>query len=540
MIERETLERDQPSPPEERTAIFMAPIQLPHMQRRLITIGVMTGMFLGALEGTVVGTAMPTVVARLGGIDIYSWVFSIYLLTSTVTMPLWGKLSDLYGRRRFYLLGVGLFLFGSVLSGQSNSMHELIGFRAIQGLGAGALVPLGLTMIGDIYSLTERARMQGLFSGVWGMASMVGPLVGGLITDHISWRWVFYLNVPFGLAAVVIIGLTRKEPRTERQVHIDARGVITFATAITLFLLALMEGGRSYGWTSPTILSLFAASIFSFWLFLSLERNAPEPIIPLSLFRENRLFRATAINGLLAGMAMFGSISFIPLFVQGVIGTSATRAGSVLIPLTIGWTSWSVVSSRLLLRVGYRPLVIAGMCSLTIAFLMLIRLSPTSSWLLIYSNMFLVGMGMGLSMVTLLIAVQNSVQRQQMGIATSATQFFRIIGGAIGVAIMGTVMTLRMKVHVVDPTISPNGNTTEIARLLQHPDALIDPMTRGRLSPEVLTVLQGVLADALHGVFWVGLIVAVLALGSAFLVPKGRPHEHAVQREPILPLGERN
>jgi len=235
---------------------------------------------------------------------------------------------------------------------------------------------------------------------------------------------------------------------------------------------------------------------------------------------------------------MFGSISFIPLFVQGVIGTSATMAGSVLVPLTIGWTTCSVIGSRLLLVVGYRPLVIVGMSSLTTAFLILTRLSPAVSWPLIYADMFLIGMGMGLSMVTLLIAVQNSVQRQQMGIATSATQFFRIIGGAIGVAIMGTVMTLRMKAHLVDPTLSTTGKAAEIARLIQHPDALIDPVTRGRLSPEVLTVLQGVLADALRGVFWVGLFVAGLALMSAFLVPKGKAHEYAVQRESIAPVLE--
>ncbi len=533
MIKQKTLERERPSTAPDQSAIHIAPVQLPPMQRRLVTIGVITGMFLGALEATVVGTAMPTVVARLGGIEIYSWVFSIYLLTSTVTMPIWGKLSDLYGRRLFYLIGVGLFMLGSALSGQSNSMHELIAYRAIQGMGAGALLPLGLTIIGDIYSLTERARMQGLFSGVWGIASMSGPLVGGLITDHISWRWVFYVNVPFGLAAFVLIGLMLKEPPTERQVQIDYRGAVSFTAAITLFMLALMEGGRSYGWDSPFILSLWAGSAISFWLFISFERKAHEPILPWSLFRENRFVRITAINGLLAGMAMFGAISFIPLFVQGVIGTSATRAGSVLVPLTIGWTGCSIIASRLLLVVGYRPLVIAGMGSLTVAFLVMTQFSPTSSWPLIYSDLFLVGTGMGFSMVTLLIAVQNSVQRSQMGMATSATQFFRVIGGAIGVAIMGTVMTLRMKSHLFDPTLASNEQGGEITRLLQHPDALIDPLARKGLSPEVLAVLQSVLADALRGVFWVGLVVAVLALVSAFFVPKGKAQEHAIQRESI-------
>lgn len=540
MTEPETLKREPSAPPEEITGMLAAAVPLPPMQRRLVTIGVMTGMFLGALEGTVVGTAMPTVVARLGGIAIYPWVFSVYLLTSTVTMPVWGKLSDLYGRRRFYLIGIGLFMLGSALSGQSSSMIELISYRALQGLGAGALVPLGLTIVGDIYSLKERARMQGLFSGVWGLASIIGPLVGGLITDHISWRWVFYINVPFGFLAAAIVGTTLKEPPVERQARIDTKGVVSFAAAVALLMLALMEGGRSYGWTSLKTLALFAASALLLGLFITWERNAPEPVIPFSLFQQNRIFRATMVNGFLAGMAMFGSLSFMPLFVQGVLGTSATKAGSVLIPLTLGWTGFSVISSRLLLKIGYRPLVITGMASLTIGFLILIRLSGASPWTLIYADMFLIGMGMGLSMVTLMIAVQNSVQRQQMGIATSATTFFRIIGGAIGVAIMGTVMIHRMQAHRFQLGSATAAQMAEMSRLLEHPDALIDPLARRELSAEVLAPVQGALADALHGVFLVGLAVAVLALLSAFLVPKGKAHEHVVQRKPIASVGESN
>jgi EmrB/QacA subfamily drug resistance transporter len=508
------------------------------MQRKLVTLGVITGLFLGALEGTVVGTAMPTVVARLGGIDIYSWVFSIYLLTSTVTMPVWGKLSDLYGRRRFYLIGIGLFMLGSALSGQSNSMVELITYRAIQGLGAGALVPLGLTIIGDIYSLEERSRMQGLFSGVWGMASLIGPLVGGLITEHVSWRWVFYINVPFGLAAATIIGLTLKEPPMEKQARIDTKGVISFAASMTLLLLAMMKGGRGESWTSPLILGMFVASALAMGLFIVWERTAPEPIIPLSLLQENRLFFAGSINGFLSGMAMFGTMSFIPLYVQGVLGTSATKAGAVLIPLTFGWTMFSIISSRLLLKVGYRPLVITGMVSLVAGFLLLIQLEPATPWALICADVFLIGVGMGLSVVTLTIAVQNSVQRQYMGIATSAITFFRIIGGMIAVAIMGTVMIHRMRDYQAHLSSAATGNAADIVRLLEHPDALIDPLARMRLPHDVLTAVQTALADALHGVFWVGLIVALLAFISAFLVPKGKAHELAVMREATAPVGE--
>ncbi|MCS6804586.1 MAG: MFS transporter [Blastocatellia bacterium] len=538
MPKHESAALTEPTPAPDSSAMFTAPVQLPPVQRKLVTLGVITGLFLGALEGTVVGTAMPTVVARLGGIDIYSWVFSIYLLTSTVTMPVWGKLSDLYGRRRFYLIGIGLFMLGSALSGQASSMVELITCRAIQGLGAGALVPLGLTIIGDIYSLAERSRMQGLFSGVWGVASLIGPLVGGLITEHISWRWVFYINVPFGLAAATIIGLTLKEPPIGKQARLDIKGVISFAASMTLLLLAMMKGGRGESWNSPAILSMFLASAVALVLFIVWERAAQEPIIPLTLLQENRLFFAGSLNGFLAGMAMFGTMSFIPLYVQGVLGTSATKAGVVLIPLTFGWTTFSIISSRLLLRVGYRPLVITGMISLVAGFLLLVRLNPTTPWALICADVFLIGVGMGLSVVTMTIAVQNSVPRHYMGIATSAITFFRIIGGMIAVAIMGTVMIHRLRAYQATLSSVPTIHSGDIARLLEHPDALIDPLARAHLSQPVLTAVQSALADALGGVFWVGLIVSLLAFLSAFLVPKGKAHELAIKREAVAPAGE--
>jgi EmrB/QacA subfamily drug resistance transporter len=510
-----------------------ARVELPRAQRRLVTIGVMLGMSLGALEATAVSTAMPTVVAQLHGIDIYSWVFSIYLLTSTVTLPLWGKLSDLYGRRPFYLLGIGLFLIGSALSGQADSMPALIAYRAIQGFGAGALLPLGLTIIGDIYSLKERTRMQGLFSGVWGLASIIGPLLGGLLTDHISWRWVFYFNIPFGLAAGIVVGSRLKEPVLENRVRIDYRGAISFAAAITLFLLAFMQAGQQWAWASVPVFSLFAASALLLVIFAYFERGAAEPIIPVRLFRTNAIFRATVINGLFAGMAFYGSLTFLPLFAQGVMGTSATMAGTVLVPLTLSWVSFSVIGSRLILRLGYRPLVILGMVALGLGFLILTRLTPTASWTLIYTDMVLLGMSMGLSMTTLLIAVQNAVPRQQRGVATSATQFFRIIGGAIGVAVMGSVMAISLRAHLIPPDqlVSRDPSVVELNRLLQHPDALIDPLARRHLSSSVLGILQGTLAEALHRVFIVGLVAALLALATAFLVPKGKAADHAVPQD---------
>ena len=256
-------------------------------RRWAVTIGIMTGMFLAAMEATVIGTAMPTVIATLGGLDHYSWVFSAYLITSTVTVPLWGKLSDLYGRRLFYQLGIGVFLLGSALSGMSTSMTELIIFRAIQGLGAGALLPLGMTIIGEIFTLKERARMQAYFSGVWGLASVIGPIAGGFITDQLDWRWVFYINLPVGLAAALIMGFALKEPKRTERPTIDYAGAATLTGAITLLMLALVEGGAKVETLlAPANLALFAGAIVLGYLFIRIERKAADPIVPLDMFRS--------------------------------------------------------------------------------------------------------------------------------------------------------------------------------------------------------------------------------------------------------------
>lgn len=498
-------------------------------RRRIITVGILIGTFLGALEATVVSTAMPTVIASLGGLHIYSWVFSVYLLTSTVTVPIWGRLSDLYGRRAFYIAGIGLFLLGSALSGQSRTMLELIVFRAIQGLGAGALVPLGLTIIGDLYAMVERTRVQTLFSAVWGVASILGPVTGGFLTDQLSWRWVFYINIPFGMAAAVIIGVALVEEGFRRKAAIDYPGAILLAASITLFLVALMEGGSgvlgSRGWSSLPVISMLAGSAGLAVGFVYIESRVPEPIVPLSLF-SNAIFRAATVNGLLAGMALFGSISFIPLYVQGVMGGSATQAGSVLTPILLGWVTFAAIGGRLLLRVGYRFTVIAGMILLTTGFFFLARIGPSAGPVYITLDMLATGAGMGLSMLTLLIAVQSAVPRDLLGIATSSTQFFRSIGGIVGVALMGSVLSSRLSSEV-ERTVSIDGSHQELAELARHPDIIINADARARIPLPVLQDFTTALDHALHSVFLVGLAVAILALVSAFLVPPGKSQEHA-------------
>jgi EmrB/QacA subfamily drug resistance transporter len=497
-------------------------LEMSGRRRWAVTAGVMTGMFLAALEATVVGTAMPTVISALGGLNQYSWVFSAYLITSTVTVPVWGKLSDLYGRRLFYQIGIAVFLAGSVLSGVSTSMAQLIIFRAIQGLGAGALVPLGMTIIGDIFTLEERARMQAFFSGVWGLASVIGPVVGGFITDQLSWRWVFYINLPVGLAAALIIGLALKEPRRTKRPVIDYAGGALLMAAITLLMLALVEGGTSLATLlAPANLALFAGAVALIAIFAWVERRAADPIVPFKLFR-NRVVAVAVAAGFLAGVAMFGAISFIPLFAQGALGSTATEAGSLLTPLMLSWVGMSIIGGRLLLKVGYRPTSVVGFTLLTLGFVLLSNFERETARLWLYVDLILIGAGLGLTMLTLLIAVQQAVARAQLGVATSLNQFARSIGGAVGVAVMGAVLSAGLASQLSE--MAQNGSAAltpeHAAQLAANPNALIDPHAQAALAPGALDALRGAMAAAIHKVFWVGTVLSALALLVSFFLPR--------------------
>jgi EmrB/QacA subfamily drug resistance transporter len=490
---------------------------LPSGKRVSVTLGILVGMFLAALEMTVVGTAMPTIVSSLGGLEIYSWVFSAYLLTSTVTVPIWGKLSDLHGRRLLYMFSVGLFLFGSILSGLARSMSELIVFRAVQGLGAGGLLPIGMTIIGELYTPVERARIQGFFSGVWGVASILGPLAGGFLTDQLNWRWVFYINIPFGLIAALIIGTQLKEDLSQhKRAHLDFFGISLFTLAMSLLMILLVRSETSFDFRSPVTALLLAGTTVSLLLFIRAERRAQEPLLPVELF-HNKVFTGATLNGFLAGTAMFGLLSFIPLFVQGVQGTGATEAGSVLTPLLLGWVIFSAVGGRLLLRFTFRQVMFAGTFLMLCGFLALDVMTAETSRTVVLRNSLMLGSGMGLTMITSMIAVQDSVSRRLLGIATSTSQFFRSIGGAIGVAIMGTVMIQRMNHQVA--TASEFRNLREFAH---NPDVFLQPATRDSMSPALVSAFQHMLANALHSVFIVGTVICFVALIGVFLMPSLR------------------
>jgi EmrB/QacA subfamily drug resistance transporter len=461
-------------------------------RKRRALIGVMLSVFLAAMESTVVATAMPKVVASLGGINIYSWVFSGFLLTSTVTIPVWGRLSDLFGRRPMYMAGLVLFLIGSALSGVAQTMGQLIAFRMLQGLGAGSLLTLSMTIIADLFGLERRAKMQGYISGVWGLASMLGPLLGGLLTDHVSWRWVFYINVPFGVIAMAVVwGALRRDARPVRRPTIDYIGLALFFGGVSALLIGLGQAGRAGRWSGLDVVGPLLGAAAALVAFVAVERRVPEPIVPLRLFRH-RMVLAASVTGFLAGMAMFGAISFVPLFLQSVSGMTATSAGFVLTPFVLGWVALSIVSARLVLKVGYRSVVV--MACLAGAFVLLSRWSPALTQGVAMRDALLGGIGMGMTMVPMLIAVQSAVPRGDLGSATSMTQFFRTIGGAVGLSLMGAVMARRLG------------------------DGL--PM-----------------ADALHGVFVVGLVVCVVAFASAFLVPAGRAQDLARAEVPGAATG---
>jgi EmrB/QacA subfamily drug resistance transporter len=501
-------------------------------RRGLVLGGVMAAMFLAAMESTVVATAMPTVIASLGGIRIYSWTFSAFLLTSTVSMPIWGRLADHLGRRPAYLGGLSLFLLGSALAGFSHSMEQLIAFRALQGLGAGSLITIGMTIIGDLYGMERRAKMQGYFSSVWGMASLVGPLVGGVLTDRVSWRWVFYINLPFGIlaAAAIAAGLRDEAPEHPRGAF-DVLGMAVFVAAISAFLVGLVDAGAGESWARSSVMGLLALSGAFLVVFVFVERRAAQPMIPLHLF-GNPIVRSAAVTGLLAGMAMFGAIAYVPLYLQAVTGASATLSGWVLMPFVLGWVVFSILAARLCLRIGYRPVVLTGMITLVLAFVLLSGWNETLTAAVAARDITLAGVGMGMVFVPMLIAVQSAVPRSLLGSATSLTSFFRTIGGAVGVAVMGAAMTHRLERALAGMVATaPDALRGPLRQLAAHPDLVVNPITRATLGSDLLAVMRPALAHAVGGVFVVGLVVAVVALLSGLLVPAGHARDLAIPRD---------
>jgi EmrB/QacA subfamily drug resistance transporter len=486
------------------------------MQAALIIAGLMLGMALAALDTTVVGTAMPTIIGKLGGVSLYSWVFSAYLLTSTTTVPVYGKLADLLGRKPVFLFGVGVFLIGSALCGLAQSMVQLIVFRAVQGIGAGAVLPITMTIIGDLFSIEQRARLQGLFSGVWGVSSVAGPALGGLITDHIDWRWVFYVNVPFGLLSALLIFLLLHERVARRRHAIDYLGTATLTAGVTALLWGLLQGGKAWGWAAPASAATFGLAALMLAVFLWQERRAAEPVLPLSLFRS-RIIAVAGVAGGLSGAAMFGVTSFVPLWVQGVEGGTATDAGVVVAPLSMGWPVGSIIAGRLIVRFGYRPAAILGGACLLAGGALLLAVGQGTARVLVVALLVLVGLGLGFTSSSFIIAVQNAVSWSQRGVVTASTQFFRTIGGTIGVAALGALLTSGWRHRTADLGA---GN-------LDSASVLLDPARRAALAPDTVAALRRALDLALDGVFVAVAVLALLVFVAVLFVPGGRAQDLA-------------
>jgi EmrB/QacA subfamily drug resistance transporter len=409
--------------------------------RQILTIfgGLMLGMLLAALDQTIVSTALPTITGELGGLEHLSWVVTSYLLASTVSTPLYGKLGDLFGRKRLFQVAIVVFLVGSVLSGAARDMPQLIAFRAVQGLGGGGLIVLAQAIIAEVVSPRERGRYQGYFGAVFGAASVIGPLLGGWLTDAASWRWVFYVNIPLGAAALVVTSAVLPTGQRRGHPRVDYTGTAILTAAVSCLVLFTTWGGTEYPWGSPTIVGLAVASLVLLAVLVVVERRVPEPIVPIHLFSV-RAFNVASSASVIIGVAMFGAISFLPLFLQVVNGASASNSGLLLVPLMVGLLSASMVSGQIITRTGhYRIFPILGTAVATVAMFLLSTMGTHTSQLTVSAYMVVLGVGLGLTMQTLVLAVQNAVTLQDLGAATSTVSFFRSMGGSVGVALFGAL-----------------------------------------------------------------------------------------------------
>lgn len=479
-------------------------------RRPLVLAALILAMFMSAIEGTIVATAMPSIAAELGGFSLYSWVFSSFLLMQAITIPIVGKLSDLLGRKPVFIAGVVLFLAASVLCGFAPSMPLLVFCRFLQGIGAGAVQPITVTLVGDLYALEERGRVQGYMSGVWGFSSIAGPLAGGVLVHTLGWQWIFWINVPFGIASIALISRYLHEGVERRRPQVDYPGAVLLLLAVGALMLALTQASE-WGWM--VIVPLLAASGLGLALFVAQEKRAPDPLMHLGLW-ASPLIRWANLATLTAGIMMIGVITFLPTFVQGVLGRSALLAGFTLSMMTLGWPIASFVAGNLIVRTGVVRLARVGGAGAIVGTLMIALLAdrgPLGAGV----GSFILGVGLGFLSTTFVVAIQTSVPWNQRGVATASNMLMRILGQALGAALFGGVLNFQMARFLAGHGLEGRVSMESIEALMG--DAAASTV---RLAPEVMAQLRVGLEDSLHAVFWGIVIMGVITLVAALKVPE--------------------
>jgi EmrB/QacA subfamily drug resistance transporter len=480
--------------------------------------GLMLGSLIASLNMTLVAPALPTIVSELGGLADYSWIPISAMLASTIVVPLAGKLSDIYGRKPLYMTGIVVFAIGSMLSGLAPNFWFLVFARFVQGAGMGFIMPLSQAIIGDIISPRERGKYQGMMGASFGVASIVGPAAGGFITDHFTWRWLFFVNLPFALLTLIVVAYFMHVPNERRKHAIDKWGSITLSLGITCLLLATVWGGTQYAWSSWQIVGLYAAAAVLLISFVGIELRAKEPVLPLKLFKSS-IFTFSNIASIGVAMSMFGAIFFLPVFVQGVIGNSVTNSGAILVPMLVAMIISSVGSGQLISRTGrYKLLLLAGLVVMGAGFYLLSRFDINTTNQQAIEAMILIGLGLGVTMQTYTLIVQNSVERHDMAVATSATQLSRSMGAAIGLAILGTLLTQGMATSLAKYLPASALQQLQASGGTASAGAIFDPTQLSHLPPVIAAGIRHGLADALHPVFMAGLpIIAAAFVATLFI-----------------------
>ncbi|WP_066395448.1 MDR family MFS transporter [Neobacillus mesonae] len=479
-------------------------------KKPLVLASVMLAMFMGAIEATIVSTAMPAIVADLGGFTLYSWVFSAYLLMNSITVLIYGKLSDLFGRRPILTFGIILFLIGSILCGFATSMQMLIIFRLIQGFGAGAVAPIATTIVGDIYTPEERAKIQGYLSSVWGISAITGPAIGGLLVQYVSWKYVFWINVPLGILSLIGLWLFLHENVQQKKHEIDYGGAVLLTITISTIMLLLVEGGSRWSWGSWQALGLLVLALIALCAFVFQEGRANEPMMPFSIWKQKSIFIANIVS-LTTGIMLIGISSFLPTFVQGVMEKTPIVAGFTLTTMSIGWPIASTLSGRMLISIGYRKTSIIGGVFLIIGSIAFVTMSASSGPLWAAVGSFLVGAGMGLTSTAFIVSIQSTVGWEQRGIATAANMFMRNLGNTIGAALLGGILNNRMMNYF-------HQKAAELT--VDDANKLLKAEERANLSSSIKTILQNGLTNSLHSVYYVVLAFAVISLLFILFIPK--------------------